>query len=130
MDDIIFLSIEEVVVIHERMIEIGGGASGIRDIELLHSALGRPKASFSGEYLYPDILHMGSAILQSLVKNYPFVDGNKRTAFFATLRFFDKNEMQFIFDEVEIVEFMVRVDVENLSVQEITNWFEKRLMKQ
>lgn len=126
MKDVNFLLIEEVVIIHEKMIEIGGGASGIRDIELLHSALGRPKASFSGDYLYPDILHMGGAILQSLVKNHPFVDGNKRTAFFAALRFFDKNEIEFAFKDVEIVAFMVRVDIDNLSVEEIVKWFKKR----
>jgi death on curing protein len=127
MSDILFISIEEVVVIHEKMIEIGGGSSGIRDIELLHSAIERPKASFGGKYLYSSVLGMGSAMLQSLVKNHPFVDGNKRTAFFATLRFFDKNDLHFVFQSKEIVSFMVKVDTQSLSVNEIADWFSDKI---
>jgi death-on-curing protein len=123
MNDIVFVSIEEVVVIHEKMIEIGGGSSGIRDIELLHSAIERPKASFSDRYLYNSVLEMGSAMLQSLVKNHPFIDGNRRTAFFVTLRFFEKNNLHFVFQNREIVSFMIRVDTRNLSVHEIADWF-------
>ena len=126
MDDIVFVPIEEVVVIHERMIKIGGGSSGIRDIELLHSAIERPRASFSGEYLYKSVLEMGAAMLQSLVKNHPFVDGNKRTAFFATLRFFERNGLKFHMKNKELVDFMVKVDTENLTIKEIVMWFEKR----
>jgi death-on-curing protein len=126
MQEIAFVSIEEVVIIHEKMIEIGGGASGIRDIELLHSAIERPKASFSDKYLYNSILKMGSAMLQSLVKNHPFVDGNKRTAFFATLRFFEKNDLSFSIKINEITPFMVSVTTESLTVKEISNWFSAR----
>lgn len=125
--DIQFLTIEEVVVIHEKMLEIGGGSDGIRDIELLHSAIERPKAAFGGKYLYESVLKMGAAILQSLVKNHPFIDGNKRTAFFSTLRFLEKNGLKFSFIDKEIVEFMVGVDTKNLSIKAITSWFQKRM---
>lgn len=126
MKDVVFVTIEEVVVIHERMIEIGGGSSGIRDIELLHSAIGRPKASFGGKYLYGSDLEMGAALLQSLVKNHPFVDGNKRSAFFATLRFFERNGKNFKLENKDIVDFVVKVDTEHLSIQSISAWFEER----
>lgn len=109
------------------MIEIGGGSPGIRDIELLHSAIERPKASFGGEYLYSSVLDMGAAVLQSLVKNHPFIDGNKRTAFFATLRFFQRNDHLFTFENKDIVKFIVDVDTKNLSISDIATWFEKRL---
>jgi len=126
MDEVHFLSIEEVVVIHDRMIEIGGGAEGIRDVELLHSALGRPKATFSGVFLYSNVFDMAAAMIQSIVKNHPFVDGNKRTAFFGTLRFFEKNGFKFEMKNTEIVDFMVRVDTQNLTVEQISVWFKKR----
>jgi death-on-curing protein len=126
MNSFVFISIEEVVLIHEKMIEIGGGSSGIRDIELLHSALERPKASFGGKYLYKSALEMGAAMLQSLVKNDLFIDGNKRTAFFATLRFLEKNNFNYSFENKDIVNFMVSVDTQNLSIHEIADWFEKR----
>lgn len=126
MQEVAFVSMEEVVIIHEKMIEIGGGSSGIRDIELLHSAIERPKASFSDKYLYNSRLTMGSALLQSLVKNHPFIDGNKRTAFFTTLRFFEKNGLSFSLKEREIVSFIVSVATKNLSVEEIAHWLNVR----
>lgn len=128
MDKILFLTMEEAVVIHEKMIEIGGGSPGILDLELLHSAIERPKAMFGGEYLYQSILDMGSAMLQSLVKNHPFVDGKKRTAFFSTLRFLERNDQRFSLQSSDIVNFMVRVDTEDLKVTEISKWFEKSLV--
>jgi death on curing protein len=127
MDEIQFLLIEEVVIIHEKMIEIGGGSSGIRDIELLHSAVERAKATFGGKYLYESIFDMAGSLLQSLVKNHPFVDGNKRTAFFSTLRFLQKNSLELQVNNDEIVDFMVKVDTENLSIATISKWIEKRL---
>lgn len=127
MDEVFFLSLEEIIAIHEKMIEIGGGLSNIRDIELLHSAVERPKVMFGGKYLYQSILGMGSALLQSLAKNHPFVDGNKRTAFFSTLRFFEKNGLVFTIHSPDIVQFMVQVDTENLTISEISGWFEERL---
>lgn len=126
MRKIEFVSLEEAVIIHEKMIEIGGGTSGIRDIELLHSSIERPKASFSDKYLYKSILEMGSAMLQSLAKNHPFIDGNKRTAFFATLRFFEKNGLAFSIKKNEITPFMVSVTTESLTVKKISNWFSVR----
>lgn len=126
MADLHFIPIEEVVIIHEKMIEIGGGSSGIRDIELLHAAIERSKASFGGKYLYRSVFEMGAAMLQSLVKNHPFVDGNKRTAFFATLRFFKRNNLTFQLENNEIVDFMVSVDTQNLTVESIATWFEEK----
>ena len=62
-------------------------------------------------------------MLQPLVKNHPFIDGNKRTAFFTTLRFFEKNGLNFSFKKSEIASFMVSVATKSLSVKKISNWF-------
>ncbi|MCA9371327.1 type II toxin-antitoxin system death-on-curing family toxin [Candidatus Woesebacteria bacterium] len=124
-----FLTIEEVIVIHDKMIEIGGGTSGLRDIEMLQAAIERPKATFAGAFLYKNTLEMGSALLQSLVKNHPFIDGNKRTAFFSTLRFFEKNNIRLNLKNKEIVYLMIKTDTDSLSVAEIASWFSKRLHK-
>ena len=74
-----FLSLDEVLTIHERLIERFGGAPGIRDLGLLESALYRPRTGY-----YQDIAEMAAALFESLLMNHPFVDGNKRVAFFAT----------------------------------------------
>ena len=73
-----FLSLDEVVAIHERLIDRFGGPAGIRDLGLLESALYRPQTGY-----YHDIVEMAAALFESLLMNHPFVDGNKRVAFFA-----------------------------------------------
>ena len=78
-DQIQHLSVDEVVEIHQRLIEHFGGPPGVRDLGLLESALFRPRSGY-----YQDIAEMAGALFESLLMNHPFVDGNKRVAFFAT----------------------------------------------
>lgn len=78
-DTIQFLSLDEVLAIHERVIEAFGGSAGIRDPGLLESALYRPQLGY-----YGNLEEMAAALFESLLINHPFVDGNKRVAFFAT----------------------------------------------
>jgi len=77
--DTAFLSVDEAVAIHERLIEVFGGPAGIRDPGLLESALYRPQTGY-----YADLAEMAAALFESLLMNHPFVDRNKRVAFFAT----------------------------------------------
>ena len=74
-----FLTVDEVLAIHERLIARFGGAHGLRDAGLLESALYRPRTGY-----YADLVEMAAAQFESLLMNHPFVDGNKRVAFFAT----------------------------------------------
>ena len=74
-----FLSVDEVLAIHERVIAEFGGPPGVRDMGLLESALYRPRSGY-----YDDLVSMAAAMFESLLMNHPFVDGNKRVAFFAT----------------------------------------------
>lgn len=73
-----FLSRDEVLAIHQRVIEAFGGAGGVRDLGLLESALYRPRSGY-----YEDLTGMAAALFESLLMNHPFVDGKKRVAFFA-----------------------------------------------
>jgi death-on-curing protein len=74
-----YLSLDEVLAMHERLIERFGGAAGVRDTGLLDSALYRPRTGY-----YADVAEMAAALFESLLMNHPFVDGNKRVALFAT----------------------------------------------
>lgn len=78
-DSVQFLSTDEVRVIHETLISTFGGPGGVRDGGLLESALFRPQTGY-----YRDLPEMAAALFESLLMNHPFVDGNKRVAFFAT----------------------------------------------
>jgi death-on-curing protein len=81
-----FLTISEVIEIHDREIEAAGGLCGIRDIKALESALGAPQASSGGQFLL-DIFEMAATYINSIALNHPFLDGNKRTAVATSLTF-------------------------------------------
>lgn len=85
-DGIHFLSVDEAVAIHERLIERFGGSPGNRDLGLLESVLFRPQTGY-----YNDIAEMAAALFESLLLNHAFVDGNKRVAFFVTDTFLRLN---------------------------------------
>lgn len=78
-DVVQFLSLDEAIAIHERLIRRFGGAAGIRDKGLLESALFRPQTGY-----YETLPEMAAALFESMLINHPFVDGNKRMAFFAS----------------------------------------------
>ena len=76
-----YLTPEQVLFIHYRLMEETGGAHGIRDLTLLESALARPMAAFGNSDLYKDPFIKAASLMQSIIKNHPFVDGNKRMVF-------------------------------------------------
>ena len=76
-----YLSIIEILEIHDQLIATSGGSSGIRDMNALKSALSQPRLTFDEKELYPDITTKASALCFALVKNHPFVDGNNRLHF-------------------------------------------------
>ena len=82
-----YLTPEQVLFIHSRLVDETGGAHGIRDLGMLLSALGRPQATFQGKDLYSDLFSKAAALMDSLVRNHPFIDGNKRTAITSTAIF-------------------------------------------
>jgi death-on-curing protein len=82
-----FLALEKVLELHAELIERYGGSSGVRDMGRLHSALASPQAGMGGTYFHATIFEMAAAYLFHIVKNRPFVDGNKRTGAVAALQF-------------------------------------------
>ena len=118
----ISFTLKQALAVHERAIQKYGGSSGIRDTGMLQSAIFRPFATFDGQDLYPNIYLKAGALIQSIVKNHPFIDGNKRTAFITTYNFLALNGIKITAGEREIVKFMVSVANQNLSVDEISSW--------
>jgi death-on-curing protein len=88
-----FLTVDELLEIHDDMIERYGGSPGLRDQGLLESAAAAPAASFGGNYLHADLFEMAAALLFSLVQNHPFIDGNKRVGAAAALIFLRMNDV-------------------------------------
>lgn len=101
-NEVTHLSLDEVLHIHDRLIEAFGGAGGLRDPGLLESALYRPRTGY-----YEDLAAMGAALFESLLMNHPFVDGNKRIAFFATDVFLRVNGWQLVVDADDAHGFLI-----------------------
>lgn len=120
-----FISIEEVKQIHDMLIEEFGGRKGIRSEELLDSAVHRMNASFDGKDLYVSIFEKAAALFESLCKNHPFLDGNKRTAFVSTVAFLEVNEYKTSFDEKTAEKFVLKVATQKIALKKIAEFFKK-----
>ena len=101
-DPVRFLAVDEVLAIHERLVQLFGGPPGGRDPGLLESALHRPRTGY-----YRDLSTMAAAMFESLLMNHPFLDGNKRVAFFATDVFLRLNGWKVEVDPDEAHAFII-----------------------
>lgn len=120
-----YLNAEQVLFIHARIIEESGGAHGVRDITLLQSAVGRPRATFDGRELYPDIWHKAAALMESLVGNHPFIDGNKRTSIGAASLFLRRNRIRLISTQVEFETFTLDMALKKITAEKAAAWLEQ-----
>jgi death-on-curing protein len=121
----IFLSVEEVIQIHDDLVSEYGGLHGIRDMGLLVSATEMPKATMFGEYLHESIFDKASAYLFHIVCNHAFVEGNKRTGAAAALIFLHQNAYEVKFDMREFEEMVCKVAEGKLSKEEISKFLKK-----
>ncbi len=118
-----YLTPQEVLFIHARLIDTTGGEHGIRDLGLLESAVARPQATFDGADLYPNLFLKTAALMESLSQNHPFVDGNKRTAITATAMFLRLNGYILQTTNEELERFTMMVVGERPLLESIAAWF-------
>lgn len=105
----IFLSLQQVTDFHSEIISTLGGVLGIRELNLLISALEMPKAAIFGEFLHHSIYDKAAAYLYHIVCNYPFVDGNKRIGLVVALTFFEVNHVRLDYDEYELEDLVIGI---------------------
>jgi death-on-curing protein len=122
-----YLTVEEVLKLHERVIEQRGGSTGVRDRGALESAVAQPQMTFAGEDLYPTVVEKAAALGFSITMNHPFVDGNKRTAHAAMEVFLVLNgfEINASVDNQEAV--MLALAAGNLRREAFVEWLEQHL---
>ena len=104
-----FLSVADVLEIHQEQITTYGGIRGIRDGGLLESAVMMPQAGFGGEYLHTGLFEMAAAYAFHIAENQPFLDGNKRTALVACLVFLDINGFEILDVEMRLYDAMISI---------------------
>lgn len=118
-----FLSLDEVLEIHRDQISRYGGAPGVGDAGLLQSAIAQPRAMFAGQYLHADLFEMAAAYLFHVVKNHPFIDGNKRVGAVAAIVFLELNGLEVDAPEDEYELLVLQVAQSTVDKQAIASFF-------
>lgn len=117
--------IEDILQLHEKSITNYGGANGNRDIGLLESAIARPYQTYGGEYLYTTSIEKAAALGESLIKNHPFVDGNKRTGLLAMLSLLLDFGLKTIATEEELYNFTISISTGEINFEQIVSWLKE-----
>lgn len=121
--------IETVLKQHSLVIAQSGGADGIRDRNILESAIGRPFQTFAGQDLYPTVLGKAAAILESIIVNHPFVDGNKRTGYTVARTFLRINGFDINAAEDNRYDFIIAIASGEMHYEDILNWLQQNTQK-
>lgn len=120
-----YLSIEDILNLHSRTIEIHGGANGVRDLGLIQSSLYRCQSGY-----YETLCEQAAVLMQSFCLNHCFIDGNKRVALLSSVTFLKLNGHSLKTSTREIVELIsVRIIQDKIGIPEITKWIESKISK-
>jgi len=119
------IPLKEVEHIHKLLINTFGGSHGVRDLSALLSALARPFQTFDNKELYPTPIDKAASLLESIVSNHPFIDGNKRTAYVLARLFLLQNRMDIKASQQDKYEFVMSIASGKMRFEEIVSWIEK-----
>jgi len=122
----LYLSVEQLLRVHQLQIKAFGGSAGLRDRGGLESAVARPQMTFGGEDLYPDLASKAAALMHSLVMNHPFVDGNKRVGAVAMDFLLSVNGHGLDATDDEVVEVTLAVARGEVSAEALAIWIRQR----
>jgi death-on-curing protein len=114
--------IKEVEQLHRILIDKFGGSHGIRDNAALESAIARPSQMFDSKELYPSVLEKAAALIESILINHPFIDGNKRTGYTLLRLFLIQNEMDITASQDNKYEFVIDIASGALKYEGIISW--------
>ena len=119
----IFFESEQVIKLHSSLIAKTGGMDGVRNENLLDSALKSPFQTFDGNELYSDIYDKASKLCYSLVENHPFADGNKRIGVHLILLFLKLNNENIEYSQAELIDFGLNIASGKMNKDDIKAWF-------
>jgi death-on-curing protein len=125
--EIAFLTLEDVLALHDELIQRYGGTSGLRDAGLLEAALAMPQAGFGGQYFHEFPHEMGAAYLFHLVRNHAFIDGNKRVALACAILFFKINRVPYSITEEEAVDVTLAAAGGQMDKSAVAAFFRQHL---
>ena len=117
---------EDALKIHKLLIDQFGGSHGVRDEGLLNSAINRPFATFDQQELYPEPIEKAAAIIESIVTNHPFIDGNKRTGYVLARLLLLKSGLDIKATQQDKYEMVIAVSTGEWKSEQIKDWLTKR----
>jgi death-on-curing protein len=123
-----FVTLDEAIELHRLLLEQSGGCDGIRDLGMLESALAQPQVSFGDNELYPTLEEKATALCFSLVKNHPFIDGNKRIGHAVMEAFLVLNGYELNADVDASEDIILRLASGNLSRDELLTWIREHVV--
>ena len=123
------IELEEIEEIHKIVIEFFGGSQGVRDVSALKSALARPFQTYENKDLHPTPVYKAAALIESLLINHPFIDGNKRTGYVAMRSFLISNGLDIVGTQDEKYEFVINIASGKMRFDEIVEWIASHLIK-
>ncbi len=121
------IELKDVLNIHNILIDKFGGSKGIRDSGLLESAINRPYATFENQDLYQTAIEKAAAILESILINHPFVDGNKRTAYVLMRLLLIDNGCELNEDQDDKYQMVISASKGDMRFEEIKSWIQSRI---
>jgi death-on-curing protein len=121
MKEPLWIDEREALALHDRLLALDGGASGVRDAALLKSALARPR-QLQAYADHADILDLAAAYISAIIRNHPFLDGNKRTGFLVGILFLEINGYRFMASEEDATQAIMRLAVRTLDEGEFVKW--------
>jgi len=125
----IVLTTDEVIEIHDKLINVTGGSPGLRDIGLLESAVLGCNQSFGGVDIYPTIIDKAARLAYAVCKNHPFIDGNKRVAVTALLVTLQMNDILLSFTQTELIDLGLGVADSSIDYDGIIAWVNAHIVK-
>lgn len=121
----IYLTKEQILLIHSMVIDETGGSHGIRDYNAILSLESLPKQGAFGKELYPTIFLKAALYIRNIISSHPFVDGDERTAMTSASVFIENNEYKIIAKEGEIEKFALKIISKKLELVTIADWLKK-----
>ena len=120
------LNQEQILMLHSQLVEQTGGTNGIREYNLLESAIETPFQAFAGEELYPTIREKGTRLGYGLIKNHCMLDGNKRIGTHAMLTFLALNGIELKYTQKELYEMVLAVASGSMQYEDMLQWVLER----
>jgi len=124
-----FLTVDQVLELHRDVVRRSGGTQGIHSKSAVESALAQPRMTFEGRDLYPTIEKKAAALCFSLVKNHPFLDGNKRVGYAAMETFLLMNSCELDASVDDAERAMLGLACGDLTREQLTDWIENHIKR-